>query len=403
MKEAKNNEIDLMLRSLARRGQSTSAGHSLEDEPGVRQGQLHLDADELNSYAENALPAAARARYTEHLADCSTCRKIAAQLSLASGATLRPFSAEARKPWSLSGFLAAVLSAPVLRYAVPALSLIAIVAVALMINRQQSTPKELVARNEPSATSSLQENQQPKLSDAGAATSEKNATASDRVRSDSGPTKTAATLDREQAKAEDKPRVDDSKIAQERVRKEPVRETKSSDVAARPASAPSVAAEPAPPKEQAANDVSETRDFAKQKSQPVVAGQAGGTKKEAEEPQSVDKVSASRAAPKRTESLPMAGRSVQGIASTDSGRRSGSGKSDKDEAETRSVAGHRFRKEGGVWVDAAYDSSRPTVTLTRGSEQYRALVADEPAIHTIAEQLDGQIIIAWKGRTYKIR
>ena len=398
MKEAKNNEIDLMLRSLARRGQRTSAGHSLEDEPTVRQGQLHLDADELNSYAENALPAAARARYTEHLADCSTCRKIATQLSLASGATLRPFSAQPRKPWSLSGFLSALFSASVLRYAVPALSLIAIIAVALMINRQQSTPKELVARNEPSATSSLQENQQPKLSDAGATSSEKSSTSSDRVKSDSGPTKTAAALDREQAKAEDKPRVDDSKIA-----KEPVREAKSSVVVEAPASAPSVAAEPVSPKEQAANDVSETRDFAKQKSQPVVAGQAGGIKKEAEEPQSVDKISPSRAAPKKTESLPMAGRSIQGIASTDSGRRSGSEKRDKDEAETRSVAGHRFRKEGGVWVDAAYDSSRPTVTLTRGSEQYRALVADEPAIHTIAEQLDGQIILAWKGRTYKIR
>src|SRR5213592_3569605 len=123
MKEAKNNEIDLMLRSLARRVQSTSAGHSLEDEPAVGQGQ-HLDADELNSYAENALPAFARARYTEHLADCSTCRKIAAQLSLASGATLRPFSAQERKPWSLSGFLSAVFSASVLRYTVPALSLI---------------------------------------------------------------------------------------------------------------------------------------------------------------------------------------------------------------------------------------------------------------------------------------
>jgi len=398
MKEAKNNEIDLMLRSLARRVQNTSAGHSLEDEPASRQGQLHLDADELNSYAENALPAAARARYTEHLADCSTCRKIAAQLSLASGATLRPFSAQARKPWSLTDFLSAVFSAPVLRYAVPALSLIAIIAVALVINRQQSTQKELVARNEPSSKSSLQENQQPKLSDAGATSSEKSATSSDRVKSDSGPTKTAAALDREQAKAEDKPRVDDSKIA-----KEPVREAKSSDVTARPASAQSVAAEPVRPKEQAANDVSETRDFAKQKRQPAVAGQAGGSKKEAEEPRNVDEVSASRAAPKKTESLPMAGRSVQGIVSTDSGRRSGSEKSDKDEAETRSVAGHRFRKEGSVWVDAAYDSSRPTVTLTRGSEQYRALVADEPAIHTIAEQLDGQIIIAWKGRTYRIR
>jgi hypothetical protein len=399
MKEAKNNEIDLMLRSLARREQSASAGHSLEGgASAAKQGQLHLDADELNSYAENALPAVARARYTEHLADCAMCRKLAAQLSLTSGATLRPISSETGKQWSLRDFLSGIFTAPVLRYGVPAFSLIAIIAVALVMNRQQSTQPELVARNEPSGLSSLKENEQAKALDPRASSPEKKAESSDRVKNDSGPTNKAVALDREQAKAEDKPRFDDSKNA-----KEPVREAKTSDVAARPATAPYVAEEPAPPKEQSANEVSETRDLAKQKRQPVVAGQAGGSKKEADEPRNVDEVSASRAAPKKTESVPVAGRSVQGIVSTDSGRRSGAEKSDKDEAETRSVAGHRFRKEGSVWVDAAYDSSRPTVTLSRGSEQYRALVADEPAIHTIAEQLEGQIIIAWKGRTYKIR
>src|SRR5215213_5834596 len=74
----------------------------------------------------------------------------------------------------------------------------------------------------------------------------------------------------------------------------------------------------------------------------------------------------------------------------------------KDEADTRSVAGRRFRKQRGVWVDTAYNSGH-TVNLTRGSEQYRALVADEPAIKIIADQLDGEIIVVWKSRAYKIR
>jgi hypothetical protein len=43
------------------------------------------------------------------------------------------------------------------------------------------------------------------------------------------------------------------------------------------------------------------------------------------------------------------------------------------------------------------------VNLTRGSEQYRALVADEPAIKNIADQLDGEIVVVWKGRAYRIR
>ncbi|HEX6285174.1 MAG TPA: hypothetical protein VFZ71_09880, partial [Pyrinomonadaceae bacterium] len=81
----------------------------------------------------------------------------------------------------------------------------------------------------------------------------------------------------------------------------------------------------------------------------------------------------------------------------------GRAESDKDESETRSVAGRRFRKERGIWTDTAYDSATATVNVARGSEQFRALVADEPGIKTIAEQLDGEVIVVWKGRAYRIR
>jgi len=399
MKEAKNNEIDLMLRSLARRKQGASADHSLEGgASAVTQGQQHLDADELNSYAENALPASARARYTEHLADCSMCRKVAAQLNLAWGASLHPSAAEKWKPSGLRKFLSVIFSAPVMRFAVPAFALIAIMAVALIVNRQQSR-RELVASNEPSARSPVSQNQELKVSDSGVTSPEKRPAESGRMLHDSAPTNTAVAQEREQAKAENKPRVEDS----QKTVKEPVSEERSSDVKAPPATAPTSAAEPATPKELAANEVSETRDLAKQKRQPEVAGQVGGSKKEADEPHKGDQVAANQATPKKTENLPVSRTGVQGLITTDSGRRARAEKSGKDKAETRLVAGHRFLKEGSGWVDAAYDSSRPTVTLTRGSEQYRALVADEPEIRTMAEQLDGQIIIAWKGRTYKIR
>ena len=77
--------------------------------------------------------------------------------------------------------------------------------------------------------------------------------------------------------------------------------------------------------------------------------------------------------------------------------------SEKDDAATRTVAGRRFRKERGIWTDTAYDSSTATVNVARGSEQFRALVADEPEIKKIAEQLDGEVIVVWKGRAYRIR
>ncbi|HEV3469898.1 MAG TPA: hypothetical protein VG148_11300, partial [Pyrinomonadaceae bacterium] len=71
--------------------------------------------------------------------------------------------------------------------------------------------------------------------------------------------------------------------------------------------------------------------------------------------------------------------------------------------ETRSAAGHRFRREGGAWVDVNY---RPTMAMTgvrRGTEAYRALVADLPELGRIAEQLGGEVIAVVRGRAYRIR
>jgi hypothetical protein len=77
---------------------------------------------------------------------------------------------------------------------------------------------------------------------------------------------------------------------------------------------------------------------------------------------------------------------------------------DYSSGETRSVEGRRFRKStGGVWIDTAYDPSKRITDVSRGSEHYRGLVADEPAIRRIAEELDGPIIVVWKGQTYRIR
>ncbi|MDQ3907646.1 MAG: hypothetical protein M3268_04800, partial [Acidobacteriota bacterium] len=71
-------------------------------------------------------------------------------------------------------------------------------------------------------------------------------------------------------------------------------------------------------------------------------------------------------------------------------------------AETRSVAGRRFRREGDAWIDTAYHGEATTV-VRRGSEQYRALVADEPQIARITNALGGEVVVVWKGRAYRIK
>src|ERR1700704_3415967 len=76
MKQANNNEIDLLLQSLARGRDERALQSRAMSGDGKQAHREHLDADELNSYAEGVVPAPARARYTEHLADCEQCRSI---------------------------------------------------------------------------------------------------------------------------------------------------------------------------------------------------------------------------------------------------------------------------------------------------------------------------------------
>ena len=86
MKQSEYNEIDSLLRNLARRDRSMPgelAGNELSST------SAHLDADELTSYAEGALPPSTRARYTSHLADCDDCRRIVTRLSLAFGPQIK--------------------------------------------------------------------------------------------------------------------------------------------------------------------------------------------------------------------------------------------------------------------------------------------------------------------------
>src|SRR5215208_5911983 len=123
MRQETNNEMDLLLRRLSRR----------QDAP--MPDANHLDADELSAYAENALPAAARARYTSHLAECTRCRELVVQLSASGGMVSAAETATVSKP-SLWRTLLASLSAPMVwRYAAPALGLIVVAAIGFVVLR----------------------------------------------------------------------------------------------------------------------------------------------------------------------------------------------------------------------------------------------------------------------------
>jgi hypothetical protein len=109
-----------------------------------------------------------------------------------------------------------------------------------------------------------------------------------------------------------------------------------------------------------------------------------------------DKSAANRRARRNSESVPTS--TASGASMEDRvGRADGAGKAE----ERRSVSGKQFVSRDGAWIDVAY-RSQATTNIKRGSEQYRALIADEPGLRAIANQLSGEVIVVWKGRAYRI-
>jgi hypothetical protein len=372
MGQERNNEMDLLLRRLSRSASdSTSDSH-------------HLDADELSSYAENALPAAARARYTEHLAECANCRKLVAQLSSSAGVVSATALANVSTPSAFRKFLASLFSPMVLRYAVPALGLIVVAVIGFTVLRRNETALDSLAQlNEPAQRQVAQpeQTQSPASVASENGTLEKKKVVSPAATADTRSEQSKETQPAPPPNAPPAPSGIGSSYQTAPVTK---------------AEQPPAANEPPAPKPTPATDETQKKV------------QAEARKQETEVRAATDRENAYTPSPdeaRRADTIAIAPSAAkpQGAASVAKVRRERVEEKDKNDADTRSIAGRRFRREHGVWIDTAYDSAISPVNLTRGSEQYRALVADEPAIKTIADQLDGEIIVVWKGRPYRIR
>ena len=384
MKEETNNEMDLLLRRLGRRPDT-----SVSDTNGDVD---HLDADELNAYAENVLPAAARARYTEHLAECARCRELVVQLSSSAGVVPAVATVKAPAPSALRKFLASLFSPLVLRYAIPALGLVVVTAIGFFVLRQDKNHDGPIAQTAEAPkstgvnTQNAQEEKSPNYAFAQPETPAKPA------RSSGSPGDQVAAAAPQAAPAP-QPTPAPATVngtVDSLAKKEPAQPVTTDEPAA---AAPKPAATTDSREQQAKI---ETRDEAAQG-------------KYANEPVANKTEEAEKVKPKDRKAAEIMSPGFSGLTAMPSSaagaskQRADGEDKDKNDAETRTVAGRHFRKRGSVWIDTAFNSSHSAVNLTRGSEQFRALVADEPAIKTIADQLDGEILVVWKGRAYRIK
>jgi hypothetical protein len=385
MKQANHNSMDLLLRSLARGQEELRTG----GEPVSAPVSEHLDADELNLYAEGVLAPPARARYTEHLADCQHCRKLVTGLAQAAGRTV---TLATKSQQSGAGFwqsIATLISLPVMRYALPAVLLTGMLAIGLVLLREQKRP-ELVAVNQ-------QAEPNPVFDQQGGSSGNAATTASPPTVSQPQPTEANSSSNA----PIDQP-VGNPGILQQKPGS--TTETKVGDsMAAKEApqvtgvatSQPSYAPEPAPPPKVVSEAVAKTEA----RKEEVMEREAA--KRNQDEVARISKDDSPTHGPTRSRTMG-AGRRDADLAAANRGP-SKDKKAGAEETETLTVSGRRFRRQGNAWVDTAYQESGGATNVGRGSEQFRALMADEPGLRAIVQQLGGEVIVVWKNRAYRIR
>ena len=394
MKQANNNEVDLLLRALARERTSAAWQSGSESGDAKQVSSAHLDADELNSYAEGVAPDPARTRYTEHLVDCEACRGIVVSLVQSAGVASRLEVPEQKGGAGFWQKLRELFSPTVLGYAVPVLLLTAVIGIGLLALRQQQRV-QFVAQNEQRQAEAPSAAQNK--ADSGVSTAaQPQPTVQNGIKSGA-----TTELPREKTALEDeklqagrgllKPDSSVGKIA-------PSKDGQPADVDSvaglRPYALEPKAAE-APPPATVINP-EKSAELAKERSEKR-EDQARDQNEEFRV-QTDDVHGPNRSRNNTAQPMSQRGAGVAG------GRGPSADKNKKGAyVETRSVMGRYFTREGDACVDTAYEYSQATVRVARGSDQFRALVADEPALRTIAAQLDGVVIVVWKNRAYRIQ
>lgn len=398
-----DTQMDVLLR---RYSQHATSNTSIE----------HLDADEMNAFAEGSLPAAARQHYVSHLADCDQCRQMVTQLTISAGrpAAFQAAGVAVRESWGKK--LTELFRPARLRYAAFASILIiaGVLTFLLMRQTERNPQSDLVARNE----------QPPQISEAkpeGSVTSENSSVAektANHSQQESTPKRAVPSESGESKNAE-------APGAPPKIRKEVPQPATLADktASATPLAAPKPAFAPPPPGETERAGL-ETKGRNRQQDttlggarQSGVFGTAGVDRKQNDQlstAQMKDDNTAARNQPPPASVMSEKAKDSRregDNATVDRGANesraaapktvNGKKSENTDEVpETRTINGHKFRHQDGAWIDSKFKSSMTVKYVSRDSQEFAALDSE---IRSIAQRLTGQVIIVWKGKAYAIR
>jgi hypothetical protein len=382
----------------------------------------HPDADELNAFAEGALPPSARQRYLSHFADCDDCRKLVSQLAVTTGAGVEvriPASEPVAEPWWKK--LSAVFAIPTLRYAAFAVVLLAVGGIAFLAWRQPAQRNaEMVAQNQPQASPveevkpaltqepevTRNENTQPSSNTAiPQPTVSSTSETSDQDRSGlttlspPPPPKPADAL-----AAKDAPpvvagagRSDDAPRAQSSPSYAPA-PTETYQTESRERAQQTPGAIPGGPRRNESYDKSKVLDRARS-GDFAKARDEDSNRAATNQPATENKQDASKSAPTSSE-VAAASRGRVGESRVEARKSSGTRSTSEESEQTRSVGGRKFKRQGNAWVDSKLKSSMSVRTVGRGSED---IDKHDYGLRSIAKKLSGEIVVVWKGKAYRIK
>jgi len=409
-------QIDLLLRRHSRKGSDSAPAFEGSDTQA-----LHLDADELNAFAEGALPAAARARYVSHLADCNDCRRLATQLTIAAGRTVEVRAETAQsitERASLWPGISNLFRSPNLRYAAFALVVVAagITFIALRRGTENRADSPLVAEKTqiaPAAGSAVkatdeavsgsnQNSQSPEAS-ATPATSQ-NSNMPKQAQPGLAGTETRIEPAKELALDKNAPLEDKKKTEGDLAQAAPSYAPPPPGERAEPGSTEEQrsrevhAAAPAPKLSGGNFKIMERSggadEAARNREMEANRGQSG----QGEANRNQVAVNNSRPAKSPSSVARQADRDT--AASQSQVQTQNQDAAASPDSDARKAGGHNFRRQGGAWVDTKFKSSMTIITIARGSDEFQAL---DSSVRSIAGQFNGEVIIVHKGKAYRIR
>jgi len=386
-----DKEMDALLR------QSVTRGVLVGDKP-----KVHLDADAIAAFAENAVPEKSRIIYTQHLAECDPCRKTLSNLITLNAAAEPAFAAAAAPIVSSVPWYRKLFAAPNLAYVMGGLVLVFGGLFGFMVLQNSYFGDNVTV-------SQVQDTEMP---------------ASAPVRSD-GSSASAANASANTNSVSNAPGEIPRAVGTAETESEPNLGSTTQPSATAPADAPVAA--PPPAKEPAVDGLDKTAPpagqpmmkeapkLAKDEAAKVEEKRAVNDQEAAKKGQDYDNKGGREAQQNQVQMMPNAATKSAGPSRNEMQRDNRVYKNDdsslrakqaENSASTvggasnvRTAGGKKFEQKQGAWYDTSY-RGQGTKNVRRGTSEYRDL---DSGLRSIAESIGGTVVVVWNGKAYRIQ